>query len=378
MPEFNDSYLRDLGKFLTDRGYRVVRLGPLSFRLRYIFRLKKWFTNIVYPLSYLTFADLIRSIFTKFSVTINDNDLVNTKDLKILNILANNEMVKENRLKTYLDYLLLFYSYRNLSSIVKGNVSIIYPFENQPWEKMLNLAFVKLNRIAYQHSTIPFNWLDYRVSRYEEEIPVPRVILTSGKKWSVFLRDYYKESIIEEAGAIRFSYLFNMVKRQEKITNHQAKCIVVALPMSPSISISLQRQLLKCLDKIGLTDYIIKIKTHPYLPKSAYLKDAFSQHKNCRSDKASINELFKDCALMITSGSTVAFESILSGVKTLYFIPEEVSLGLEHFIKEYIFIAYEENFLEKFEEALKSPQYPKVNIEEYFSQPDYNVFLRHL
>lgn len=288
-------------------------------------------------------------------------------------------MIKENRTKNYLDYLLLFYSYKNLSSIINKNISIIYPFENQPWEKMLNLAFQKFNRIAYQHSAIPFNWLDYRVSQYEDRVPIPPIILATGKKWSYFLREYYNNSTIEEAGVIRFPYLFNITKRKKESTVNQPQSVVVALPISPSISISLQKQLLNSLEKNNfLTDYTIKIKPHPYLPRYALFEDSFAKYKNCQFSSKSINELFEGCVLMITSGSTVAFESLLSGIKTLYFIPEEVSLGLEHFIREHLFLAYAEDFLEKLKEALSSSQYPKMDIKEYFSPPDYNVFLKYL
>ena len=287
-------------------------------------------------------------------------------------------MIKENRSKAYLRNLLLFYSYKNLASRLSKNVPIIYPFENQPWEKVLNLAFVKFNRIAYQHSVVPSNWLDYRVSKYEYGAPVPKTILTTGKKWSLFLKEYYDNSIIEEAGAIRFAYLFNMARKQSKTSVNRSKSIVVALPISPGLSLLLQKQLLNSLEKVSLMDYTINIKPHPYLPKFARLEDAFAQFKNCQFTRKRINELFKDCALMITSGSTVTFESVLSGIKTLYFVPEEVSSGLEGFIREHLFLAYEEDFFEKLKEALQSTRYPKVEIEDYFSPPNYNVFLKYL
>lgn len=375
LPQFDDSHFGNLEIFLRESGYKVARLSSLDFPLELIPRLQKYFSNIIYPLSYLRLADLLRSIFTKFTVIINGNSLAGIKDLKILNILAENEMAKENRSKNYLVYLILYYSYKNLHSKISRTASIIYPFENQPWEKMLNLAYRDFNRIGYQDSVIALNWLDYQNSPYEEAIPLPMAVLTSGKKWLIFLKKYYSSLKIEETGAIRYTYLLDRLKDRRGNT---IKNIVVALPISLSIALALQYQILNSLKNIDLSDYIIKIKLHPDLPRFTYLDDKFAHYKNCQISAESISELLKDCVLLVTSGSSVAFEAVFSGIKTLYFIPEEISLGVEYFIREHMFIGYEEDFLEKFKEALESNECPRAKIEEYFSQPDYNVFLKYI
>jgi len=379
LPEFNDSYLGDLGKFLTARGYSVGRLSPLRPPLKSILKLRKWFENIIHPLSYLTLSDLIRCVFTKFTVAFDKDTLSDIKDSETLSTLVQSEIEKENNSKKYLDYLVLFYAYKKIASRIKNETSIIYPFENQPWEKMLNLAFDKKNRLGYQHSTIPFNWLDYQVSQHEKATPLPQTILTAGKKWLYFLKNYYKDTPMEEAGAIRYAYLFNKEVAQKQQISHLPPCIVVALPISSSISLSMLKQLLNSLEKNKtLSNYILIIKPHPYLPKQAQLREDFTKYKNCQFSSQSINELLENCGLLITSGSTVAFESIFFGVKTLYFIPEEISLGLEHFIKDHLFIAYEEDFSGKLEEALESTNYPEVDIKEYFVPPNYEKFLKYL
>lgn len=376
LPRFTDSYFADLDSFLAERGYRIGRIVSLTLRLKYIFRLSRYFTNIIHPLSYLSFRDLLKSIFTRFTVTLNKGNSADIKDLTILNVLAEHEVSKENVSKAYLYYMLLYRSYQNLKDMIDRTSSFIYPSENQPWEKMLNLAFAGFNRIAYQHSTIPPNWLDYRISQYEKGVPLPQIILTTGKKRSDFLKEHYNSVAIKEAGAIRFSYLFK--NKAKKSVDGRPGNIVVALHLSPAISLPLQKQLSDSLKRNSRAGYIIKIKPHPYLPKYAYLRSAFAGYKNCEFVKDNISELLRNCALLITSSATVALESVLSGIKTLYFIPEELSFGLEYFIKDYLFIAYEENFAEKLEEALRSSDYPNMDIEEYFSRPNYSIFLEHL
>lgn len=376
LPRYNDPYFRDLEDVLRRKGYSIGRIAPLRVSLKNIFKLNSYFNNIVYPLSYVSLGEFFKSVFSKFVVTIDKRKLTALKDIEILNTLLENEICKENNTKLFLEDVLLFYGYRNMRCKIKGNTTLIYPFENQPWEKMFNLAFTGFRKIAYQHSAIFYNWLDYRTSFYEKGMPLPKIILTAGKKWSSFLKEYYSNATIEEAGALRFSYLFNNELRPD--ANSRVKSIVVALPLMTAISLALQKQLLKFLKKSDLKEYSIKINYHTYLPRYGRLEALFANFKNCRFVKESARELFKDCFLLITSNSTVVFESVFLGIKTLYFIPEQPTLSHEHYIKDHLFIAYEDNFSEKLNEALESSLYPSVNIKDYFSSPNYDIFLKYL
>ena len=87
-----------------------------------------------------------------------------------------------------------------------------------------------------------------------------------------------------------------------------------------------------------------------------------------------INELLKDCEVLITSGSSAIFEAIFAGIKTLYVIPEGFSLGSERFIKNHVLVAYEKDFYARLQEIVSSPKFPDVDINEYFSPPNYNQF----
>jgi len=202
LPRFTDSYFGRLHDFLTEKGYRIARLSYLRLGLRCVFKLRRHFDDIVYPLSYLPLKDLAKSIFRRFNVTIDEKGLEKISDTGILKALVRNEVKKANISRNYSHFLMIFYSYQGLRPKVNPRASFIYPFENQPWEKMLNLAFAQFKRIAYQHSIIYYNRLDYRMSEYEKEAPLPEVILATGKKWGSFLKRYYHDSTVEEAGVI--------------------------------------------------------------------------------------------------------------------------------------------------------------------------------
>jgi hypothetical protein len=298
------------------------------------------------------------------------------KDVKILDLLLKNEEKNENETGGFKTYLFNYYSFSGLAEKMPSGLSIIYIFENQPWEKMLNLALGRnFKKIAYQHTTIPANWLDYRVSIFEKQSPAPDVILTSGPRWLGFLKNYYKHSLLENAGAIRLKHIFSPVKNQNDEKN---KTVVVALPILPDIAIALQKQILACLATGKFSKYKFLIKPHPYLPKFALLSGKFLKYSNCKLTEKDLRKLLENSSLMVTSGSTVAFESLSLGVKTLYFIPEVVSIGNEYFIRDYLKLAFADDFMETLFSALDSSETKIFDVKKYFSPPDYSVFLKQV
>ncbi|MDD5355792.1 MAG: hypothetical protein PHY56_04610 [Candidatus Omnitrophica bacterium] len=381
LPVFYDSNFDDLEDFLKQKGRKVGRITSLFLPVRHMLKLRKHFSNMVFPLSYLSFWGFLRSVFTRFKINekaMAEENFSGIKDLKALIPLAKKEVFKENSSLYFLNYLLLFHSYKSMNNRIDKNVSFIYPFENQPWEKVFNLAMAGFNRVGYQHSSIPSNWLEYRGSQYEtENSHLPKTILTTGIKSSDFLKMYFKGPIINEAGAIRFKYLFS-----EHIKNNGSRLkynnLVVATPLDLNTTNSLLSQLLKILQQGGISEYSVKIKLHPHLRKEGFIKDKFKDFKNCSFVEDNLNKLLKECDLFITSCSAAVFDSLFSGVKTLYFIPEGVSFGVEYFIREHLFLAYESDFSEKLKEALDSTQQPRVNIREYFSYPNLDMFLPYL
>lgn len=373
-PGFSDPYFGNLDSFFLKNNYRVTRMAPLRLSGKDVFYLRRYFSNIIFPAVYLRFSDFTNVFFRKFSVVFPENNLTNIKDRKMLDFLLKHEIAKENHLRNFQVYMLWFCAYKNISKTLKNGVAIFYPFENQPWEKMLNLAFSDFNRIGYQHVTIPRNWLDYQVSSFERQ-PLPKLILTSGKEWFLYLNNFYNSTMLKNAGTLRFSYLFT----KKKSMNLQGQeSIVVALPVFSEAALSLQEQILLALKSGCFGSSQLIIKPHPYLPKEAQLRNQFLAYQNCEFSNENMNVLLEKCKLMITTDSSVIFESVFLGIKTLYFVPEQFSIGLEYFLKDYLFLAYEQNFFPKLKEALVSSRYPNAILERFFSPPAYNVFLECL
>jgi hypothetical protein len=376
LPEYNDPYFGELEPFLNKNGHNVFRIAPFPLDLRYAFELKKHFKNIVFLLAYLRLPDFFRVLFTRMSIERKLPDANSIKDGEILDTLLKDEEKNENETGGFKTYLFDYYSFKGLAGKMPSGLSIIYTFENQPWEKMLNLAFGRnFKTIAYQHTTIPSNLLDYRLSIFEKRSPVPDVILASGPRWLDFLKKYYKHSLLEDAGTIRLKHIFSPVKNQN---DKKDKVIVVTLPILPDIAIALQKRVLACLSAGKFNKYKFLIKPHPYLPKSALLTGEFLRYNNCELTEKDLRQLLESASLMITSGSTVVFESLSLGVKTLYLIPEVVSAGNEYCVGNYLKLAFADDFMEALFSALDSARPKTFNIKEFFSPPDYSVFLKQI
>ena len=377
LPEYNDSYFGNLEDFLKEQRLSVLRMSPIIVGLRSAIKLKKYFRNIALLLSYLKLSDFSRVFFTRMRIKNEVPEKEGIQDIKLLNILLKQEERFENGTKDFQLNLFYYYAFRNFAKKFHSIASIIYTFENQPWEKMLNLAFGNnFKKIAYQHTTVSANWLDYRTSAFEKFAPLPDIILASGQAWLNFLRNYYGSCFLEEAGAIRLNHLFSLSQRSD---NQKSKRIVVALPILPGIAKALQKCLLDCLASGKFNEYRFVIKSHPYLIRTALFSKLFSHYDNCEVSESSLNELLRDCVLLITSGSTAAFEALSWGVRTLYFIPETVSIGSEYFIREHLEIAFVDDFMEKLFDCLRKSIKPmKFNVKEFFSPADYSVFLKHL
>ncbi|MDP2939807.1 MAG: hypothetical protein Q8O13_07005 [Candidatus Omnitrophota bacterium] len=377
LPMYEDPYFGSLEAILLKSNFNVFRIMLLGESLKNILKIKKYFKNVISPYVFLTLSKLIKVITTKFVIAIDEGRISGIKDTKMLTYLLRNEERKENDSMHFREYLLYFYAFEGLNNVWNQDGAFIYLFENQPWEKMANMAMKRRKMIGYQHVAIPINWLDYTISVFEKEIPLPSVILTTGDRWAAFLKKYYQHVTIEIAGTTRLSHLWaNKTTRKTS----DSKEIVLALPGYPTVSLTLQRQILDILsDKQSyLHEYTIKVKPHPYLCKKDILFKDFRRFSNCQIVEKDFSQLLDSPAVVICSCSTTVFDALLSRCKTLYFIPEELSEGTEFFIREYLVIAYQSNFQDQLRSVLKMESIPTVDKNEYFSPPNYDVFLKYL
>lgn len=373
LPTFVDTTFFDLGKKLKEQQKVFARMIYLrGAGLRQAFRLKAAEKDFIFPFAELSFSGLCRAIGTKFFIYIPDKVIQKEQDGTLLYELLQREERKEKQTKVYIDYLLNYEAYRSIGRRLSKNTVFIYPFENQPWEKMLNLACFSYSRIGYLHSTIPKNWLDHRRFAGEKDMPLPNIILTPGKVWSEFLECQYPNFPIRDVGAFRLNYLFDL---KEAAGHRKENLVVVALSINETVSFALQNDLIKALRQGVFLGYRVVIKAHPYLKGKSLCKKAFVDFSNVFWTTENIDVLLSECSLLISTESLVLYEAVFQGIKTVCYVPEDISYGTEEFIKHKLFMAYSFNFESTIQAALDTHQIDPEPIKKYYSKPDYGQVL---
>lgn len=369
LPALNDPYLGGIERELQGAGVDVGRVVELGAPVNSMLRLKKNFEEIVFLSPCVPLWDVARVCLRGLTLNYSEAEMSGVSDVQLLERLVRREFQRERTDLVYKRYLLVHYGFKALAQKVELK-NIVYPFEGQAWELMLNLALPQVNRIGYQHSTIPGNWLNYRVSRHEVSAPMPQHIVASGETWANFLRGHYKTNILV-GGAFRYTHLSS---DRWQGAGGGDRCIVVALPITPQPAVELEWQLLKCFQQLDLREYLILFKVHPAASRRTLSRDLLN-YPNCHLSQEPLENLLAESMLLITTDSTAAFEGIVR-VPTIYYVPESVTQGLEEWIKPYIFLAHDDDFVETLSAVLGGPtERNPFPVEQFFAKPDIGVFV---
>ncbi|MEK0337942.1 MAG: hypothetical protein QQN41_10965, partial [Nitrosopumilus sp.] len=146
----------------------------------------------------------------------------------------------------------------------KSKGKLIYPYENQPWEKMMILAREhvqgSVELIGYQHSAIGKIHLSYHTTQNElRTLPVPNVLIVNSDKNKEIIKKYYENNSklkICNGGALRYSQTISIEK-----SNHRSKRIGILLPTNKNQAY----HLLGNLNKMSGLQFNVLVKPHPDL-----------------------------------------------------------------------------------------------------------------
>ncbi len=368
-PRTDDPYFADLEYQLEEAGETVARLAPVSVPFGMIAGLRRSVPNIVFPMSYIKLSHLLKSFATRFHIDVEETAFSGIADLDVLLYLLDAEVRKENRTFGFVDYLIHYHAYRDMASRILDMINVVYLYENQPWEKMLNLGLTGCRRIGYQHSTIPENWLDYYTSANEQGEPRPERVLTSGDFWTEFLQRSNPNLKSDTVGTLRYRYLFKE-SRSEGASSSQN--IVVALPLGENVALQLQDRILEILREDFALNYQFKIKAHPRLDESALRKKKFATHSNCTWTDDSIHALSEDAALFIAADTTAAFEVFLAGQDVLLYVPDSLTYGFEFLMRDAGVCVYDNDIVGRTREVLRRESSGNERAGEYFQEFDHD------
>ncbi len=322
--EFHDGYFGRLPAILAENALKITYITPMFMREN----LKKKCLahggfEFTFLDNYLHLRDILKSFFAFFSIFIG-------KETGHLKTLLRRQALQEIFFHNHLAY---YYAYKRwLKEIDSEKITIIYPFENQPSEKMLCLAAAESGKnvrlIAYQHSTVPSFLLNYFAGAGESDhMPLPDCIVTdSDSTLGKLEKAGFGATKLVNGGALRYEYLHHTTgNRPQKVTK-RPKTILVALPYLVGLT---GEMLLATLNAFADMNTIqVLIKYHPAInPERLGIKlPPWPAH--FKETKQNIPEMLHEIDLVICYSSTMVLEMFLTGVPVVRYRSEN-NIGLD-------------------------------------------------
>ena len=279
---------------------------------------------------YITFYALVRNFFSFFTVSF-PTDLA--RELKSLKILLHGQVVHEY--STSFKNTLYYYVFKKwLKGIDQRKITIIYPFENQPWEKMLCLAAKELSEnirlVGYQHSTVPELLLNYFPGKEESSsMPLPHLILTNGEYTLSLLTDAGYEGVeLANGGALRYEYLHKreadnvLINKAKK--DRALKTGLVALAYSITLTEELLLAVFNAFTSLEVNTISFVVKSHPWAPLENLGIQLSTWPSHFKKTDKPVSEVLKQADLVIYSSSTIGLEALLSGVPIVRYHSEHI------------------------------------------------------
>ena len=315
---WRDSFLGDLDSFLTGLGYRVYRFSPPEVRgceaeiaARY-----DYFRPLIL---YATISGVVRSLMALWRPRWPAKPTI--CGLSIHRLLERDWWIDVG--KSSQSVYRMFYECLR-AMLRNGDWRwCIYPYENQPWEKMIAIAARErgIQTAGIQHSTLSVNYLPYFLGSGEApRMPLPDVIFTSGP---------YPQRILAEGGnplerlkmcgSIRYNYLASKDQRHDRaaLTAAPLPNILVALPLERYMAEHLLAAIAAAFPSGGREEGVcFYIKTHPGGPIPSH-RWGFP----ATEAPADLHDALQSCGMVVFIGTTVGPEAVALGRMAVRYRP---------------------------------------------------------
>jgi hypothetical protein len=207
----SDPYLGRLDAILRAQGRRVGRLTPLRMAEPLVRRLAGPSDVLVAP-ALLRWRDIAAACVEPVGIAARGAE--RWRGWHLGPLLAR-ETLREWADPSARLYRLSFRAFRRIAALGRGRVArLVYPFENQPWEKQLLLAYRQASPdtrlVGCQHGSVGPLWLSYALGQGETDwCPLPDWIMANGPLAEARLRaSGFPADRVRNAGSLRFDYLF--------------------------------------------------------------------------------------------------------------------------------------------------------------------------
>ena len=390
--KLTDAYTGRLEDILAKHGESIKRFTPVAIKTEYLRRLKPVAQSLVVTPHYLGLLDILRAAISFFWI----KGLKETGAFKGCDYLPlfYREVLREWGHPGFAACMLSYLTMRRLARVYGDHVKcVIYPFENQPWEKMLCLAFRKeapaARLIGYQHASVPPLLLSYFLGRNEAAyVPLPDVIVTNGESGLNLLKQGgLPEEKLITGGAFRHEHLFSFKRRK----NHQVKAgdgrsrILVALPLTRMHAEPLLQDLLELFESpfFGANQVELVVKCHPDLPLAMLLDKSEGLPQGFTVTETPLRDLFDMVDGFLYAAPTSSWcEAYVAGLPVLKYRSDSLDIDWADALNlETLPICSRESLKQRIEDLLRdSPAVPAGSrtglVERIFSPVNESVWLK--
>ncbi|MBI4596982.1 MAG: hypothetical protein HY737_01090 [Candidatus Omnitrophica bacterium] len=334
----HDPYTGRLMELLTRQGERVRRLTPIKVPQRLLARLRRDAPQTVLTARYLRLSDVLLAGMTCVRIRGVSRHAI----FRQLNYTAllHRELLREWGDPSFAYTWLFYRAMRRLAREWKDAVKcVIYPFENQPWEKLLCLAFRQeassVRLIGYQHALIQPLWLSYFPGKTEfAGAPMPDRVVTNGPVSFQLLRAAgYPAKQLVDGGALRYEHLFSAssAPRGDALRSPDTLSVLVALPISQGQARALLHDLLELfsapwMDERRASMVRFIVKPHPDTPIAQVMGRATFPAWFTLSEEPLTSLLAHTDVYLAATSSSARWEAHALGLPVLKYTDEFIDL----------------------------------------------------
>jgi len=231
----------------------------------------------------------------------------------------------------------VFYASKKIcKTIEKAFPCVIYPYENQPWEKLLCLSLSENGLgekvFAYQHFPIAKEYITCYPSRASMKSKAPTLLLSDHNfgKWLKELN--YQNSIV--VGNFRFQKMFQSIEETRKFLDPVIKNILCCTSIQLNDSLELVSKVVQILEQLDVTiqkSIRLVVNFHPFLLKNSReaIRDLLvNKAFESKISDLSLNDLINDSYLIFYHSTSVCFDASMRGIPAI-FIGSDLRINLD-------------------------------------------------
>ncbi len=333
---FRDPYTGRLASILTAHGLPVARLTPLAVPCALWAQVRASAEHFVATPAFARIRDVLRLACARFRI---DADAAGREFRgRDHSALLERERLVENASASFREHLLWYSTVRRIAARTRDSrLTVIYPFENQPHEKLLCLAWRQgapdATLVGYVTAGIPTLLLSFFLGEGEAEFqPLPDAIVTNGPaSRDLLAAGGYPARCLVDGGAFRFEHLATLVSGGGAIRVGGVR-VLVPLPTVARYARELLASLADAFRE-PLTDPSTGLPVeccvtfHVDLPRERIVDATLPLPPSIVLSTQGVGELLSQSALCVFVPPTGSWrEALIAGVPVLRYRPDTLDL----------------------------------------------------